>query len=336
MERIEDKQSIRTKYLIDLKDYQRGKYLNHGSYGDVAKIINKTTKEEYAAKFIHEIEGEYTKLTINREIGIMIRLQHPTLIRFVGYSLKDFEDQECVVIIMEYAKNGSLASVLEKNRIEKPNVLINNTTRQKILIGISYAMMYLHRNRVIHRDLKPHNVVLDEFYHPHLTDFGASKFTRPGHTLEQTGQIGTCVYMAPEVMEDSIFDIKADVYSFCIIMYEIITGKSAFGHLGKISGFNFSKKIIEGVRPLIKKGAIKQKGLRVMMKMCWDKNPSKRPSFSEIFKKLSLSTNDFLLGFENNPEKEIINVNEKDSEDDQAEIEFEEKKIEDMKKKEKI
>ena len=173
----------------------------------------------------------------------MIRLQHPTLVRFVGYSLKDFKDQDCVVIIMENAKNGSLASVLKKNQKMKSDALFNNTTRQKILIGISYAMMYLHRNHVIHRDLKPSNVVLDEFYHPHLTDFGTSKFNRPDHTLEQTSKIGTPVYMAPEVMKKeeimingkkikiTKYDEKADVYSFAILMFEVVTDKLPYTHL---------------------------------------------------------------------------------------------------------
>ena len=291
MKVIEDKQSIRTKYLIDLSKYEITEKINHGAYGHVVKIKNKKTEEEYAAKIIYDTTTEYDKKMINREIGILIRLQHPTLIRFIGYSLKDFLGQDNVVIVLEYARNGSLHNVLKENRKRNTNKMYDNTTRQKILIGISYAMMYLHRNHVIHRDLKPANVVLDEYYHPHLTDFGTSKFSRPGHTLEQTRQHGSLLYMAPEVLADKDYDGKADVYSFAILMFEVVTEKLPYPQLINANDFEFAKQIIENkIRPKFTDPV--KESIKELIEQCWSEDPKERPTFEEIFNKLAFNLED--------------------------------------------
>lgn len=173
MDAIKDKKSIRTEYLIDLNKYNVIKRFDGGGFGQIYLIRDKKTNQQYAAK---ELKRTSSEKLINREISLMISLQHPTIAKIHGYSLHDFHDEDNVIIVMDYATNGSLYQILDDVRHGLSNVWYDNTARQKILIGIAYSMMYLHRHRVIHRDLKPGNVLIDEFYNPRLSDFGVSKY----------------------------------------------------------------------------------------------------------------------------------------------------------------
>ena len=102
-------------------------------------------------------KSQYKRM-INREIGIMSRCNHPTIIKFYGYSFEDFYDCKNVTIFIDLTKQGSLEDFLQKVKSGLSNVLYNNTSRQIILVGIARGMMYLHQQKIIHRDLKPGNV----------------------------------------------------------------------------------------------------------------------------------------------------------------------------------
>ena len=227
---------------------------------------------------------------INREIGIMMRLQHPAIIQFQGYSLQDFEGQIRVTIIMNLMKKGSLSAVLENVQKGLSDSKYDNTTRQKILIGIARGMMYLHKNYIIHRDLKPGNILLDDDFNPHITDFGLSKVHVTGRSQNQTQALGTSIYMAPEVIEGTGYNWKADVYSFGILMYEVITDTIPYplfqNH--KMSIFQFNNKVVkENYRPEFK-GPIKE-ALQKLIEECWSPDVNKRPTFEDIFNRLAFN-----------------------------------------------
>lgn len=104
------------KFIIDLSKYNVLSKINQGGFSNVYMVEDKFTKEKYAAKILSTTDYEESNKTmINREISIMMRLQHPTFIHFYGYSLQDFYSQNRVTIIMSLAKNGSLATILQKN-----------------------------------------------------------------------------------------------------------------------------------------------------------------------------------------------------------------------------
>ena len=148
-------------------------------------------------------------------------------------------------------------------------------------------MMVLHSNRVIHRDLKPGNILLDSNYHPSITDFGLSKFLDPENSRNQSmAGIGTLPYIAPEVHDGDEYGRKSDVYSFGILMYEVITGEKAFHDLLKKAYGRFLMKVMSGERPQFP-GPIKP-GLKKLIEDCWSQDPEKRPDFHTIFHKLSL------------------------------------------------
>ena len=147
--------AARKKYLIDITYFKILQKISTGGFGTVFMINNYINKTKYAAKIISGDTGnEQSRKMINREIGILMRLQHPNIIQFIGYSLKDFKGNDNVTLIMTLAEKGSLSTVLQNVQHGLADPIYDNTIRQKILIGIARGMMYLHKNHVIHRDLK--------------------------------------------------------------------------------------------------------------------------------------------------------------------------------------
>lgn len=166
--------------------------------------------------------SKYKKM-INLEIGILIHFQHPTIINCIGYSYQDFFNQKNVTIIMEYAKNGSLADLLTKSRNSLADFDFDDTARQIILIGVARAMKHLRQNNIIHRDLKTGNILIDDNFRPKVADFGLSKHIDTIFSATQSINCGTYIYMAPEMINGKRYNGKVDVYSFGILMYEVIT-----------------------------------------------------------------------------------------------------------------
>ncbi|KAK8843537.1 hypothetical protein M9Y10_024592 [Tritrichomonas musculus] len=306
-------------YLINLNDYDIVRNINHGGFGIINLVKNKKTNEKYAAKTNLIQNKTQNKFFISREVRILAQIQHLTIIQFRGFSYVDFHGEKNITILMDYMKEGSLAHLIDKESKSLCPSNYDNTKRQIILVGIARGMMLLHSQFVIHRDLKPENILLDSDYHPRITDFGLSKFFDPHHSMNQSmTDSGTAAYMAPEVISSDHFNTKADVFAFGILMYEVIGGKRAYENLlqGKkrINEFQLKMKVQEGLRP--KFDFPIKKGLQLMIEKCWSKDPKERPTFEEIFKKLSLSSEDYFLQFEENHQEPKIILDEDDEIDE--------------------
>ena len=232
---------------------------------------------------------------ISREIEIMIRCQHPTIIKFKGFSIKDFLGEKNVTILMERANKGSLSEFLKKIRNNSLDCFYDNTNKQILLIGIARGMMYLHQRQVIHRDLKSSNILLDDNLFPLITDFGLSKFYGLDFSMSQSQQCGTAIYMAPEIIEGFQYNGKVDVYSFRILMYEIVTDLIPFPDLEnkKMTLFQFYNNVVNmDYRPKFNdKTSVKDSIMKLIMK-CWAKNPKERPTFEELYSKLAFNIED--------------------------------------------
>lgn len=313
------------RYLFDIKNYKVVQEVNKGGFAVINLVENKQDGSKYAAKTNLIQNTKQNKLFILREVRILIEVQHPTIIQFRGFSYIDFDNKKNITILMDYMKNGSLAYLLSNEEKGLSPSNYNNTKRQIILIGVARGMKLLHKLHIIHRDLKPENILLDEDLYPHITDFGLSKFFDPNHSMSQSmAELGTLAYMAPEVILSERFNTKADVYSFGILMYEILTGQRAYQKLlhgkKKLSTFQFKQKICEGLRPEISPGMMK-KSHQKMIEKCLSENPKNRPSFSELYKKLSLSADDFIdLGLDVQTESDVIDYDDDDDENSDDEF----------------
>ena len=278
---------------IDIKKFKKIKRISKGGFGVVYKVEEKETGELFAAKIIDcDDDEEMCNQMIKREISIMMYARHPTIIKFIGYSKLDFHEENNITIIMELAKNGSLKNVIKKIQEGDGPKDYTNTSRQIILVGVARGMKYLHDRSIIHRDLKTDNILLDEDFRPHISDFGLSKFIEAGHTRSQTKFGGTLQYEAPEILQGLKYDQKVDVYSFAILMFEVLTDSVPFPELEKedFNTFNFISKLInENYRP--KFTVPVKKSFTNLIERCWSKNPEERPDFGEIFTMLSNKNN---------------------------------------------
>ncbi len=199
-------------------------------------------------------------------------VRHPNIVLFLGACTKPPK----LCIILEYCEMGSLWTLLHFTKTELPWKL-----RKQIALDIARSVNYLHcfPTPLLHRDLKSLNVLLDNNLTAKLADFG---WARMKETV-MTGKIGTYQWMAPEVIASSHYTEKADVYSFGVILWEIACRKPPYYGI-EVS--EVAHRVVhQNYRPPIKDGDAPYSWV-ALTKRCWQKDPGKRPSFSQIIHEL--------------------------------------------------
>ncbi|GMN46961.1 hypothetical protein TIFTF001_016145 [Ficus carica] len=189
--------------------------IGRGSFGTVYKGTILNSQKEVAVKKLGKVleEGEREFQNEMKAIG---RTHHKNLVRLLGYCYEGSNR----LLIYEYMSNGSLADMLF-NPENKPCW----EERLGITCGIASGILYLHEEcatQIIHCDIKPQNILIDEYRHAKISDFGLAKLLKPDQTKTNTGIRGTRGYVAPEWHRKLPITTKADVYSFGIVMLEII------------------------------------------------------------------------------------------------------------------
>ncbi|RWR96261.1 putative leucine-rich repeat receptor-like serine/threonine-protein kinase [Cinnamomum micranthum f. kanehirae] len=157
------------------------------------------------------------------EIGMFSALQHPNLVKLYGCCI----EAKQLLLVYEYMENNSLASALFGH--EECQLLLDWPTRHKICVGIARGLAFLHEEstlKVVHRDIKATNILLDRDLNPKISDFGLARLHEEENTHISTRIAGTLGYMAPEYAMHGYLTDKADVYSFGVVTLEIVSGKN--------------------------------------------------------------------------------------------------------------
>ncbi|KAG8365577.1 hypothetical protein BUALT_Bualt18G0119900 [Buddleja alternifolia] len=157
------------------------------------------------------------------EIGMISCVQHPNLVKLLGCCTE--EDQ--LLVVYEYMENNSIANALLDS--DKSQLMLDWPTRFKICIGIARGLAFLHeesRFKIVHRDIKATNVLLDKDLNPKISDFGLARLNEDEKTHISTKVAGTIGYMAPEYALWGYLTDKVDIYSFGVVILEIVSGKS--------------------------------------------------------------------------------------------------------------
>ncbi|KAK8863692.1 hypothetical protein M9Y10_011382 [Tritrichomonas musculus] len=267
-------------YQINLDDFEIGREIGHGGFSQVYIGINTITGKLCAIKILNaKVLHEDTFMVYEREIRILANGRNLFLLRFVG-----FTTSHPYTIVTEYASQGSLYNAIH-NKAGSP--ILNGTQKTIIAMGIAYGMHRLHKIRVIHRDLKSLNVLLDENCLPKICDFGLSRYIDNPDTY-LTVDIGTPHWMAPELFTSHDYTNKVDVYSYGIILWELLTGTYPFRGYNSVQiAYAVCK---EDERPEIPRycgNSLTPDDLKKLIEQCWDKNPNTRPPFISIYKKFA-------------------------------------------------
>ena len=216
---------------IDLNEFEYNKQniLGEGSFGKVYKIYKKKTVDAFAAKILNHYLEKYSInqiLNINREVNNISKLNFPSVIKYIGYNKFNFNHKPKLTIITEFVPNGTLDEVIEKDKFSKEKKL-NETKKLIIIYGIAAGMAHVHSLNIIHRDLKPANVFLDNQFHPKIGDFGLSKNLKDNFEIRkiihESGIKGSYAFIAPEIFTDCKYEKACDVFSFSLIVYQILT-----------------------------------------------------------------------------------------------------------------
>ncbi|GLT99887.1 hypothetical protein SLE2022_172940 [Rubroshorea leprosula] len=268
--------------------------LGEGGFGAVYKGTLQSGKDIAVKRLsTNSVQGE---LQFKNEVRLLARLQHRNLVRLLGFCL----DGDERLLIYEFVPNSSLDHFIF-DPIKR--LQLDWDTRYKIIGAIARGILYLHedsRYRIIHRDLKAANILLDEEINPKISDFGLARLFANNQSQADTGIVaGTLGYMAPEYTRRGHFSAKSDVYSFGVLVLEIISGQkihSCIGEDGEDLLTHAWKHWMEGtalelIDPILRDGSTGEMTRCIQIGLlCVQENVAKRPTMASVVLMLSSSS----------------------------------------------
>ncbi|XP_028786261.1 putative receptor-like protein kinase At4g00960 isoform X3 [Neltuma alba] len=272
--------------------------LGQGGFGPVYKGMLFEGKE-IAVKRLSSNSGQ-GDIEFKNEVQLMVRLQHRNLVRLLGFCLKQKER----LLVYELLPNKSLDHFLF-DPIRRAQ--LRWKTRYKIIGGIASGLLYLHeesQQRIVHRDLKTSNILLDADMNPKISDFGMARLFVTDQTQANTDRVaGTYGYMAPEYARHGRFSTKSDVFSFGVLILEIVSGQKNGGfhnlenveHLPSLAWKSWRKgKASNIIDPTLRDGSRNEimRCLHIGL-LCVQEKAADRPTLASLV--LMLSSHSFSL-----------------------------------------
>ncbi|XBI32689.1 hypothetical protein VPH35_056111 [Triticum aestivum] len=227
--RLEEKSSEFTLFdfseiLHATHNFSKENLLGQGGFGPVYKG-QLPDGMQIAVKRLASHSGQGF-IEFKNEVELIAKLQHNNLVKLLGCCIQGEEK----LLVYEYLPNKSLDFfIFERNR----TAFIDWNNRRAIIEGIAQGLLYLHKHsrlRIIHRDLKASNILLDKDMNPKFSDFGLAKIFSSNDIQGSTKRVvGTYGYMSPEYASEGIYSIKSDVFIFGVLLLEILSGKGNSG-----------------------------------------------------------------------------------------------------------
>ncbi|KAI5555773.1 hypothetical protein BDE02_19G106500 [Populus trichocarpa] len=270
--------------------------LGRGGFGPVYKG-KFPGGQEIAIKRLSSVSGQGLE-EFKNEVILIARLQHRNLVRLVGYCIKGDEK----ILLYEYMPNKSLDSFIFDRDL---GMLLNWEMRFDIILGVARGLLYLHQDsrlRIIHRDMKTSNILLDAEMNPKISDFGLARMFEGKQTEGSTNRVvGTYGYMSPEYALDGLFSVKSDVFSFGVVVLEILSGKRNTGYFNSDEAQSLlayawrlwrEDKALDLMDETLRESCNTNEFLRCVNAalLCVQDDPSDRPTMSNVVVMLSSET----------------------------------------------
>ncbi|KAL9963739.1 hypothetical protein ACROYT_G027273 [Oculina patagonica] len=260
--------------------------LGRGAFATVyqGKLKRHGMEQSVALKVCNDVFNVQNASFIMAEVELLRKLDHPHIVKFYGTSLLLKMDTVRMILVMEKCK-GTLKSHIFDHPEAVPAKSRNPAVQREACRWareITGALVFIHEKGVVHRDLKLDNILLSEGNSVRITDVGVSKEAK-----DITGTLaGTPVYIAPEVFHSEVYDSKADIYSFGLILWETWYGQQAFAEVKLETLAAFFSLVDDGYRPKDVEGCKKPpRHWKELMEQCWHKNPEERPSAQNCHQK---------------------------------------------------
>ncbi|GAB2249926.1 hypothetical protein Droror1_Dr00013285 [Drosera rotundifolia] len=257
--------------------------IGYGASSTVYKCILKNSRP-IAIKRLYS-QYQHNLREFETELATIGSIRHRNLVSLHGYSLSPRGN----LLFYDYMENGSLWDLLHG---PSKKVKLDWETRLRIAIGAAQGLAYLHHDcspRIIHRDVKSSNILLDENFEAHLSDFGIAKCIPSAKTHASTYVLGTIGYIDPEYARTSRLTEKSDVYSFGVVLLELLTGKKAVDNDWNLHQLILSKTddntVMEAVDPEVSVTCMNMSHVRLTFRLallCTKLIPSERPTMQEV------------------------------------------------------
>ncbi|KAL8128660.1 hypothetical protein V2J09_017815 [Rumex salicifolius] len=214
------------------------------------------------------------------ELALLQRVRHPNVVQFLGAVTQSSP----LMIVTEYLPKGDFCRYLKVKGQLTPRKAV------KFALDISRGISYLHENKpepIIHLDLEPSNILCDDSGNLKVADFGVSKLLKVAKEIVDGPQINddtSCRYMAPELFRNEVYNTKVDVFSFGLILQEMIEGCPPFSDKDETEVPQLYAK--KHRPPFRASGELYDHGLKELIEECWSEDPTKRPTFREIIDRL--------------------------------------------------
>jgi serine/threonine protein kinase len=199
--------------------YELKEELGHGGMATVYRAYDPLFEREVALKILNRelLDDPQVRERFERETRIIAKLEHAAIVPVydVGH------DNNQLFFVMRYMSGGSLTE-----RIQNRSLLLSQMAH--IIQRVATALDYAHARGVIHRDLKPGNILFDEHNNTYISDFGIAKLMQATTTITKSGILGTPTHMSPEQAKGEAVDGRSDIYSLGVILFEMLSGKTPY------------------------------------------------------------------------------------------------------------
>ncbi|KAH3760222.1 protein serine/threonine kinase [Pelomyxa schiedti] len=264
---------------LDPNEIEIVREIGEGAYSTVH--LGKWRGQEVAVKALKTQKGEGILSSFAQEVAILESVRYPQIVHFFGA----VKIPGHLSIITEYFPLGNLTSCMKKTKL-------SNLLKLKCVIDCAKGMTFLHQLSILHRDLKPDNLLVsslnvDVEVNCKINDFGTSRNINKSEQAQYyTCGVGTPVYMAPEVLSEGKYNEKADVYSFAVLVYHVFTEQTPYMGLGSI--WKICEFVVAGSRlPLDGVPA----DIARVVSQCWATEYTSRPAFSDVVSLLEPALN---------------------------------------------